>query len=221
MTSTFARIKPVLLSIAIVAGLIVQCDRARAADIQTALVAGGCFWCVEADFEKVRGVQEAVSGFAGGSVANPTYRQVTRGGTGHLEVVQITFDADVISYRQIIDMFLRSIDPTDAGGQFCDRGESYTTAVFALDAGQRADAEAAIAAAQSDLGQRIVTPVRDAAPFYAADRYHQDYYKSMEIILTRFGPRSKAVAYGLYRESCGRDARVRALWGNDAPFVGG
>ncbi|MEL6205277.1 MAG: peptide-methionine (S)-S-oxide reductase MsrA [Pseudomonadota bacterium] len=221
MFCTFVRLKPVVLAVAIVVGLVAQHGKARAADLQTALVAGGCFWCVEADFEKVRGVQGAVSGFAGGSVANPTYKQVVRGGTGHLEAVQITFDADVISYRQVLDLFLRSIDPTDAGGQFCDRGESYSTAIFALDGAQAAAARDAVAAAQADLGTRIVTPVRDAAAFYPAEAYHQDYYKSGDVILTRFGPRSKAAAYKLYRNACGRDARVQELWGSDAPFVGG
>ncbi|MEO1680954.1 MAG: peptide-methionine (S)-S-oxide reductase MsrA [Pseudomonadota bacterium] len=221
MFCTFVRLKPVVLAVAIVVGLVAQHGKAHAADLQTALVAGGCFWCVEADFEKVRGVQGAVSGFAGGSVANPTYKQVVRGGTGHLEAVQITFDADVISYRQVLDLFLRSIDPTDAGGQFCDRGESYSTAIFALDGAQAAAARDAVAAAQADLGTRIVTPVRDAAAFYPAEAYHQDYYKSGDVILTRFGPRSKAAAYKLYRNACGRDARVQELWGSDAPFVGG
>lgn len=221
MAPAIARLKIVTLSLAIVFGIAMQCDRAEAADLQTALVAGGCFWCVEADFEKVRGVQEVVSGFAGGDVANPSYRQVVRGGTGHVEAVEITFDADTISYRQVLDLFLRSIDVTDSGGQFCDRGHTYSTAIFALDSSQRSIAEDAISDAQNELGQRIVTPVRDAAEFYPADGYHQDYYKSMEIILTRFGPRSKAVAYQLYREGCGRDARVRELWGADAPFVAG
>src|SRR6056297_220967 len=133
MTTAFATAKTAILTLAIGVGLFIQCDRARAqgTGIETAVVAGGCFWCVEADFEKVRGVEEVVSGFAGGDVPNPTYKQVTRGGTGHLEVVEIRYDPEQVSYRQLMDLFLRSIDPTDAGGQFCDRGESYTTAIFA------------------------------------------------------------------------------------------
>ena len=221
MPGRFDQIKLALLTLAVTAGLAVQSGRAEAQDMRTALLAGGCFWCVEADFEKVRGVSEAVSGFAGGDVPDPSYREVVRGGTGHLEVVEIRFDGDVISYRQILDLFLRSIDPTDAGGQFCDRGEAYTTAIFALTDAQRAAAEAAIAEAERELGREIVTPVRAPAEFYPAEEYHQDYYKKDDIILTRFGPRSKASAYDLYRESCGRDARVRALWGEDAPFAGG
>lgn len=185
---------------------------------ETIVVAGGCFWCVEADFEPVAGVTDVVSGFMGGTVANPTYRQVVRGGTGHLEAVAITYDPGVLPLDRLLDMFLRSIDPTDAGGQFCDRGESYTTAIFVDGAAERAAAEAAVARAARDLGGAVVTPVREAGPFWAADAYHQDYWRSGDLIITRFGPRSKANAYRLYREACGRDARLRALWG-DAAFV--
>ena len=214
-------LKPAILTLAIALGLAAHCTRAQAAPLETALVAGGCFWCVEADFEKVRGVAGAVSGFAGGTVPNPTYKQVTRGGTGHYEVVQIAFDPDVITYREIVALFLRSVDVTDAGGQFCDRGPSYRTAIFAADPAQKAAAEAEIARAEAALGRKVVTPVLADAPFYPADAYHQDYYRSTDRVLTRFGPRTKAKAYTLYREACGRDARVRALWGAEAPFVGG
>jgi peptide-methionine (S)-S-oxide reductase len=220
MTYALLRLKPLLLAGAILLGYVAQCGLAQAQQTETAIVAGGCFWCVEADFEKVRGVREVVSGYTGGTVANPTYRQVTRGGTGHYEAVEITYDPSVISYAQILDLFLRSVDPTDAGGQFCDRGESYRTAIFVKNAEARRIAEAAIAAAARELGREIVTPVLDEARFYVAEDYHQDYWKSEDVILTRFGPRSKAVAYKLYREACGRDARVRELWGAQAPFAG-
>jgi peptide-methionine (S)-S-oxide reductase len=186
---------------------------------ERAIVAGGCFWCVEADFEGVPGVIEVVSGYTGGTVANPTYRQVTAGGTGHYEAVEIRFDPGLITYDRILWLFFRSVNPTDAGGQFCDRGESYRTAIFPLDAAQARVAEAAKAEAARDLGKRIVTPILPAGPFWPAEDYHQDYYKSDEIILTRFGPRRKSVAYQLYRAACGRDARVRELWGDAAPFV--
>jgi peptide-methionine (S)-S-oxide reductase len=191
---------------------------ADAAEPETALVAGGCFWCVEADFETVPGVIEAVSGYAGGHVANPGYRDVVRGGTGHYEAVAITYDPARIGYARILDLFLRSIDPFDAGGQFCDRGDSYRTAIFAAP-DQRAEAEAAIARAEAALGRPIVTPVLDAGPFWPAEDYHQDYYRSDDLIVTRFGPRRKSVAYDLYRQACGRDARVRAVWGDAAHLV--
>jgi len=214
-------LKPLMLTGAILAATLLQHGKAHAEDIQTMVVAGGCFWCVESDFERVEGVIEVVSGFTGGTVANPSYREVVSGGTGHVEAVEITYDADRLSYDQLLHMFLRSVDPTDAGGQFCDRGFSYTTAIFVETAEERAAAQAAIAQAERDLGQQVVTPVNDAAPFYAAEDYHQDYYRSDDIILTRFGPRRKSVAYDLYRQACGRDAQVRALWGDAAPFAGG
>ncbi len=220
MTDTFLRIKPVLLALGIVLGFAVNCGDAQAQGRATAVVAGGCFWCVEADFEKVKGVREVVSGYTGGTVANPTYKQVTRGGTGHYEAVEITYDPSVISYEQIIELFLRSVDPTDAGGQFCDRGDSYRTAIFVDNARERQIAEAAVARAEKALGRKIVTPILDEGPFYEAEEYHQDYYKSDDLILTRFGPRSKASAYKLYRDACKRDQRVKQLWGSAAPFAG-
>jgi peptide-methionine (S)-S-oxide reductase len=176
----------------------------RPANAQTALFAGGCFWSAERDMEAVPGVVEAVSGFAGGTVANPSYAQVVRGGTGHLEAVQVVFDPARISYRTLARRFLRAIDPTDSGGQFCDRGESYRTAIFALNAGQRRDAEAAVAEANRILRGRVVTPVRGGARFYAAEAYHQDY------------ARRNAAQYNRYRRGCGKDARLREVWGNQA-----
>ena len=205
-------------AIALVTG--VHAPAVAARDLQTMTVAGGCFWCVEADFEKVSGVGEVVSGYTGGTTANPTYKQVTAGGTGHYEAVQITYDADQVSYAQLLTLFFRSIDPTDAGGQFCDRGDSYRTAVFVSNESERAAAEQAKAAAQTALGRTIVTPVLQAGAFYPAEAYHQDYYKGDTIVLTRRGPKRQAEAYDFYREACGRDTRVRALWGADAPFAG-
>lgn len=211
--------KTLVLALAIVAGVNIRTATAQATE-GTALVAGGCFWCVEADFEKVPGVIEAVSGFAGGTVENPTYRQVTRGGTGHLEAVQIRFDPSIIGYRDIVDIFLRSIDPLDDGGQFCDRGHSYSPAIFALDTEQARVADAALSAAAGDLGRKSTkVPLREAAPFYPADGYHQDYYKSGDLIISRFGPISKADAYVRYREACGRDRRLNQVWG-DAALTG-
>lgn len=185
----------------------------------TAILAGGCFWCVESDFESVPGVIEAVSGFTGGTLDNPTYKQVVNGGTGHIESVQITYDDTKISYATLLNMFFRSVDPTDAGGQFCDRGDSYATAIFVSDKAQKATAEKAKAEAEAALGKKIVTPIREAAKFYPADEYHQNYYKQNDLVITRFGPKSKANAYKAYRKACGRDARIKQLWGDAAPFV--
>ncbi|SDI79706.1 peptide-methionine (S)-S-oxide reductase MsrA [Aliiruegeria lutimaris] len=220
MQAILDNVKPAVLALFIAIGTVVHCGDAKAAQTETAIFAGGCFWCVESDFESVPGVIEAVSGFTGGTVENPSYKQVVRGGTGHYEAVEITYDPAKVSYPQLVDLFFRSVDPTDAGGQFCDRGDSYRTAIFATPA-QKPAADSGLASAQQALGKRIVTPVLAAQAFYPAEDYHQDYYKQDELILTRFGPRSKAKAYKLYRDSCGRDDRVRQLWGNDAPFVGG
>ncbi|APE45106.1 peptide-methionine (S)-S-oxide reductase [Sulfitobacter alexandrii] len=216
------QIKALALGALIALGLVVQTGQARAAETQTLTVAGGCFWCVEADFESVRGVQEAVSGFAGGTVANPTYDQVTAGGTGHYEAVQIRFDPDVVSVDSLLYLFFRSIDPTDAGGQFCDRGNSYRTAIFADGPQQKAAAERVKAEAQAELGQNIVTPILGDTPFYPAGDYHQDYYKSSDrLAFSSVGIGvKKSVAYKRYRNGCGRDQRVKELWGSDAPFVG-
>ena len=212
-------IKTLCLSLAIGGALLLQPMRAHAADIRTAVLAGGCFWCVEADFEPVDGVIDVVSAFAGGTVPNPDYRAVVAGGTGHLEVVEITYDAEILPYDRLLHLFLRAIDPTDAQGQFCDRGPSYASAIFVRNATERRAARAALDAAAATLGRPVVTVLRDAAPFYPADAYHQDYYLSNDVILTRFGPRRKSVAYTMYRDACGRDDRLRALWGAETPFA--
>ena len=189
------------------------------AHAEKAILAGGCFWCVESDFEGVKGVTGVVSGFTGGKTANPTYAQVTEGGTGHYEAVEVTFDPARISYADILRLFFRSVDPTDGGGQFCDRGDSYRTAIFVKGADQKAAAEAAKAAAGQALGAKIATKIVKAGPFWPADAYHQGYYRQSDIIITRFGLRKKSTAYKLYRDACGRDARVRALWGGQAAFA--
>ncbi|MFD1511622.1 peptide-methionine (S)-S-oxide reductase MsrA [Lacimonas salitolerans] len=212
-------LKTIALVLAIAAGWTVQSGKVQAAETEILTVAGGCFWCVEADFEKVRGVSEVVSGYSGGTTRNPTYKEVTRGGTGHYEAVQIMFDPAQVSREQLLHMFMRSVDPTDAGGQFCDRGESYRTAIFVSDQAEKQLAQQVVAKAQAELGQEIVTPVLDAKEFYLAEDYHQDYYKSDKLILSRFGPISQEKAYTRYRDACGRDERVRQLWGSAAPFA--
>lgn len=219
MTSTLRNVKTVALAVAIGVATLLQAGKANAREMQTITVAGGCFWCVESDFERVQGVAEVTSGYTGGTTSNPTYRQVTSGGTGHYEAVEIRFDADQITARQIYDLFFRSVDPTDAGGQFCDRGDSYRTAIFVSNPAQEQAARAALAAAQSELGRQIVTPILAASRFYDAERYHQNYYRGSNTILTRAGPKLQSEAYAFYREACGRDARVEQLWGSNAPFL--
>ncbi|MGR3494509.1 peptide-methionine (S)-S-oxide reductase MsrA [Citreimonas sp.] len=204
-----------ILTLAAAAAL-TAAPKAEAAEI---VVAGGCFWCVEADFEKVRGVFEVVSGYTGGTTDNPTYDQVTGGDTGHYEAARIEYDEDAVNARQLYDLFFRSIDPFDAGGQFCDRGDSYRSAIFVDGPEERQAAEAAKAAAEEELGREIVTPILELDEFYLAEDYHQDYYKSTERTLTRFGYIDRADAYERYREGCRRDQRVREIWGDDAPFI--
>ncbi|MGH1423610.1 MAG: peptide-methionine (S)-S-oxide reductase MsrA [Pseudooceanicola sp.] len=185
----------------------------------TLTVAGGCFWCVESDFESVPGVSEVTSGYTGGTLKNPTYKDVTRGGTGHYEAVQIRYNPNRVSLDTLLNLFFRSVDPTDAGGQFCDRGASYRSAIFVSNASQKAAAQKAKTEARAALGKKIVTPILNAAPFYKAEDYHQDYYKGTKLIVTRFGPKRQSEAYKRYRKSCGRDARVKQLWGKDAAFA--
>ena len=189
------------------------------AETDKVIVAGGCFWCVEADFEGLDGVKEAVSGYTGGTLKNPSYKQVVQGGTGHYEAVEIEFDSSVISLDKILYIFLRSVDVTDDGGQFCDRGESYRTAIFTINKSQNEKAKSAIKNAQDELGRKIVTKVLELKNFYIAEDYHQNYYKGENFVLTRFGPRKQSKAYKLYRNSCKRDARVKELWGSSAQFT--
>lgn len=185
------------------------------AKTETAILAGGCFWCVESNFEGVPGVKDVVSGYTGGNSQNPTYDDHQ----GHYEAVKITFDSAKISYADVINKFLRSTDVTDAGGQFCDRGNAYRSAIFAQNANQQATAKTEIAKASADLGQKVVTPVLAAKTFWNAEAYHQNYYKSTEVVLTRRGPKEKRNAYTFYRNACGRDARVKQLWGSAAQFI--
>lgn len=169
---------------------------------ETAIFAGGCFWCTEADFEKLPGITDAVSGYTGGTTANPTYEQVSSNGTGHYEAVRVTYDPAQISYPQLVDYYFRTVDPTDAGGQFCDRGESYRTAIFVVDEEQRKAAEAEKAEADRQLSGKVVTPILAASEFYEAEGYHQDYYKE------------NSLKYKYYRTRCGRDARLEEVWGS-------
>ena len=197
------------LAVAVMAVLAAPAHSAENPKKAVAIFAGGCFWCVESDFDHVPGVLDTVSGYIGGKIANPTYKQVTAGGTGHIEAVKITFDPAKVSFAKLLNVFWRSVDPTDAGGQFCDRGESYTTAIFVTDQKQLATAQASkkkLNAAKL-LPKPVITPIRLAGPFYPAEDYHQNYYKK------------NPIRYNFYRFNCGRDSRVKALW-KDAAHQG-
>lgn len=171
-----------------------------------AIFAGGCFWCVEADFDKVPGVLSTTSGYIGGRVANPTYRQVTSGTTGHTEAVRIVYDPAKVTYERLLFVFWRTIDPVTKDAQFCDYGTQYRTGIFATSEAQLQAALASRDALEKSgrLKRPIVTEILLAGPFYAAEDYHQDYYKK------------DPLRYNLYRFNCGRDARLDALWGAEA-----
>lgn len=182
------------------------------AKAETAVFAGGCFWCVESDMDTVKGVTSTISGYAGGTAPNPTYENHE----GYTEAVKIEFDPNVISYKDLTAIFLRTIDVTDAGGQFCDRGSSYVSAIFPMNAKQTKAAKEAVAEAEKALGQKIVTPVTQFTAFGNAEDYHQNYYLGDNRVVTRFGIIKQADAYKRYRKGCGRDARVKEVWGSEA-----
>jgi peptide-methionine (S)-S-oxide reductase len=167
----------------------------------TATFAGGCFWCVEADFDKVAGVISTTSGYTGGRTANPSYEEVSRGGTGHAEAVEIVYDPAKVGYEKLLDVFWHNIDPLAKNRQFCDHGDQYRTAIFYHDDKQRSLAEASKAAVQARFKQPIATEIAAAGPFYKAEEYHQDYYVK------------NPIRYKFYRFNCGRDARLEELWG--------
>jgi peptide-methionine (S)-S-oxide reductase len=184
---------------------------AKAAE-ETAIYAGGCFWCIEKDMDHVKGVLATTSGYAGGTKKNPTYQDHE----GYTEGLKVVFDNDIISYEALTAHFLRTIDVTDGGGQFCDRGSSYIPAIFPLDAKQKKAAVAALKDAEVDLKQPLAVLVGENPSFTDAEDYHQDYYKGQNRVLTRFGYVKQADAYAGYRKGCGRDARVKELWGAKA-----
>ena len=188
------------------ASLLSGAGTAVSAAAAVAAFAGGCFWCVESDFDRVPGVLKTESGYTGGTLADPTYEAVTQGGTGHFEAVRITYDPARVSYDKLLDVFWHSVDPTDDGGQFCDRGDSYKTAVFYHSPEQeRAAIESKKAVGKpGGLQGSIVTPILMAKAFYPAEEYHQDYYMK------------NPLRYRFYRFGCGRDNRVREVWGKAA-----
>ncbi|MEO5657896.1 MAG: peptide-methionine (S)-S-oxide reductase MsrA [Nitrospiria bacterium] len=171
---------------------------------ETAIFAGGCFWCMEPPFDALPGVHSTTSGYTGGTVPNPTYETVSEGKTGHVEAVQVVYDPTRVSYAQLLDVFWRNVDPLSADGQFCDRGPTYRSVIFYLNDEQRRGAEESKRALEASrrFPQPIVTQISAATAFYPAEAYHQDY------------ARTHRFQYTFYRASCGRDARLRALWGD-------
>jgi peptide-methionine (S)-S-oxide reductase len=181
--------------------LLLFANAAAGAPLAKATFAGGCFWCMEPPFEKTPGVVSATSGYTGGKNANPTYEQVSAGGTGHYESVEILYDPAKVSYQKLLDIFWHNVDPVDGSGQFCDKGSQYRSAIFYHDETQRKLAEGS----RNQLKKRfpnIQTQILPAKPFYRAEEYHQDFYKN------------HSVKYKFYRHGCRRDARLEQVWGS-------
>ena len=197
MRSNFVR--PGVVALALLASL-----APVAAQAEEAIFAGGCFWSMETDLDRVEGVTSTTSGYIGGTLPNPTYQDVITERTGHYEAVKVTYDPAKISYEKLLSAYWHSIDPTDAGGQFCDRGPSYRTAIFPLNDAQRKAAEASERDVAADLKQSIATKILPTATFYPAEEYHQDF------------ARKNPGHYNAYRMGCGRDRAVRAVWGDKA-----
>jgi len=180
-----------------------QADRQSA----KATFAGGCFWCMEPPFDKLEGVESTTAGYIGGRMRNPTYEQVSNGGTGHAEVVQVAYDPSKITYEKLLDVFWHNVDPVDAGGQFCDRGDQYRTAIFYHSEDQKRLAEQSKLKFASQLEKQIATEIVTAGEFYQAEGYHQDYYVK------------NPVRYKFYRWNCGRDQRLEKLWGKPSTKI--
>ena len=197
--------KTILFSIAILMMTTVL-SFSQTPSMEKAVFAGGCFWCEETAFEGKPGVISAVSGYAGGHTANPSYDQVSAGGTGHAESVEVTYDPKKITYQQLLDIFWHNADPTDSGGQFCDRGDQYRSQIFYTNDTQKKLAEASKAEVMKTkpFSAPIVTQVTPLKAFYPAEEYHQDFYKK------------NPVRYESYRLGCGRDRRLKELWGDKA-----
>jgi peptide-methionine (S)-S-oxide reductase len=189
-----------VVAAAAVAGIAAAADAPRT---EVATFAGGCFWCMQPPFDAIDGVLSTLVGYTGGEVANPTYEQVSAGGTGHAESIQVVFDPSKVSYQQLLDVFWHNIDPTTKDRQFCDRGHQYRSAIFYHSEEQRQEAERSKAELErtKPFAGDIVTEIVAAGPFYPAEKYHQEYY------------RKNPLRYKYYRFSCGRDGRLEELWG--------
>jgi len=191
--------------LAAVFALLFSIPSAAFAEQATATFAGGCFWCMEPPFEALPGVISVTAGYTGGTKSNPTYEEVSAGGTGHAEAVQIIYDPSRVSYEKLLDVFWHNVDPTVDDRQFCDVGSQYRSEIFTHDSAQRSASETSRTEVEKKLGKPVQTQIVDAGIFYRAEEYHQDYYKK------------NPIRYRYYRYRCGRDARLREIWGADAP----
>ena len=174
-----------------------------AKNIKEAYFAGGCFWCMEDAFEKIKGVEEVISGYSGGTSMNPTYKEVTYGNTGHFEVAEIIYDVDIVSYKEILNLYWKNIDPFDSAGQFCDKGLSYRSVAFYNDLNEKNEIEKSIINIEKKFqGKKVVTFIKKFEKFYPAEEYHQNYYQE------------NFVNYLLYKKACGRERTLKNIWNN-------
>lgn len=184
-------------------GMISMGGNAMAETLKKATFAGGCFWCMQSEFDHQDGVKKTVVGFTGGHVDNPTYEQVSAGNTGHFEAIEVTYDPAKVSYPRLVEIFWSNIDPMDAAGQFCDKGAQYRSAIFVSNDTERKDAEASKVALGKKLGKQVVTEVLPVAKFWAADEHHQEYYLK------------NPLRYAAYRKGCGRDDKLKQIHGTN------
>ena len=202
ITSSTKYLLGLLLSLLLLPAIILTSNKAQAAE-EVAVFAGGCFWCMEEVYDKVAGVTKTTSGYSGGNSKNPSYKEVTFGRTGHREALEVHYDNSKVTYQQLLTIFWHNIDPLDDGGQFCDRGFSYRSAIFYVNEEQRKQAEASLQQLRDSkvLSRKIVTPIIKFKAFYAAEEYHQDYHSK------------NPLRYKYYKYGCGRPARLKELWG--------
>ena len=194
-----------IAAMALVLGLALATPgRSQTARTETATFAAGCFWCVEEAFDKLAGVLSTTSGYTAGRTKNPTYEEVSGGGTGHTEAVQVTYDPATVNYETLLQTFWHNVDPVDAGGQFCDRGSQYRSGIYVHSEEQRRLADASKARVTAQLGKPVTAEIASVGPFYAAEAYHQDYYKK------------NPVRYRFYKWNCGRVQRLEEVWGKSS-----
>ena len=191
------------LAFAIILAILLNTSISHSKNINEAYFAGGCFWCMEEFFEKIKGIEEVISGYSGGKTENPTYKEVTYGDTGHFEVAKIIYNKEIISYKEILNLYWQNIDPFDAAGQFCDKGLSYRSVAFYKNQEEKNQIENSIKNIEKRFeGKKVVTFIRQFKKFYPAEDYHQDYYQE------------KFMNYLLYKKACGREETLEKIWKN-------
>jgi peptide-methionine (S)-S-oxide reductase len=199
------RIQPIWFGLLLSLAFSLNAGAATEGNHKTAIFAGGCFWCMEGPYDALDGVISTTSGYISGHVKNPTYQQVSSGSTGHTEALQVVYDPSKVSYKELLDVFWVNIDPLTADAQFCDHGTQYRSGIFYANEAEKAAAKASLDNVQKKFEKPVVTEITMASTFYPAEKYHQNYYQT------------NPVRYKYYRWRCGRDARLKELWGDAAP----